>query len=254
MSHTNSTVNYNLPQFVTSDKPAWLTDINAAFYDIDASIKNAKDAGDMAQGDATQALSDASDASTAAAAADAKGAGAIASIESAFDPTTIYSVGQHVMYNNLLYVCSVAVVTPGPWTGSANWTRTTVDDQIASTNTNLATTDGKVNSATSTETDYIPITTYGGAVNCYKRNNVVTVTLNSFGTVTAPAAGRAYTIATIPTKYRPQVNMWFAGTRVSGYKYDSLQGYQINTSGEIITYVYGGSEITNGNFTISFIV
>lgn len=130
MSHTNSTTNYGLPQFLTSDKPAWLTDINNAFSDIDAGIKAAKDAGDGAQGDATQALSDASSASTAAAAADAKGAGAIASIEVAFDPTTVYAVGAKVMYNSLLYRCTVAVTTPGPWTGSANWERITVDGLI----------------------------------------------------------------------------------------------------------------------------
>lgn len=39
MSHTNSTANYNLPQFVGSDKPAWLTDINTAFSGIDTQMK-----------------------------------------------------------------------------------------------------------------------------------------------------------------------------------------------------------------------
>ena len=34
------------------------------------------------------------------------------------------------MYNNLLYRCTVAVTTPGPWTGSANWERITVDSII----------------------------------------------------------------------------------------------------------------------------
>lgn len=44
MSHTNSTTNYNLPQFVGSDKPAWLGDINPAMSAIDTAIKNASDA------------------------------------------------------------------------------------------------------------------------------------------------------------------------------------------------------------------
>lgn len=39
MSHTNSTTNYNLPQFVGSDTPAWLTDVNQAFETIDIKIK-----------------------------------------------------------------------------------------------------------------------------------------------------------------------------------------------------------------------
>lgn len=55
MSHTNSTTNYNLPQFVGTDKPAWLGDINPAMSAIDTAIKTAKDAGDTADGKATQA-------------------------------------------------------------------------------------------------------------------------------------------------------------------------------------------------------
>ena len=48
MAHTNSTPNYNLPQFLSSDKPAWLTDINNAFYDIDAALKANADAASAA--------------------------------------------------------------------------------------------------------------------------------------------------------------------------------------------------------------
>lgn len=43
MSHTNSTANYNLPQFVGTDKPAWLGDINPAMSAIDTAIKTASD-------------------------------------------------------------------------------------------------------------------------------------------------------------------------------------------------------------------
>lgn len=144
MSHTNSTTNYALPQFLTTDKPAWLTDINNAFLAIDNGMDAAKDAADNAQGDATQALTDAGNAATAAATADAKGAGAIASIEAPFDSTTVYDVGALVMYNNLLYRCTVAVVTPGPWTGVANWERVTVDTLIA-----------EFKAAVNTETDFL---------------------------------------------------------------------------------------------------
>lgn len=55
MSHTNTTPNYNLPQFVGTDKPAWLTDINQAFSGIDTAIKSAKDTADTATGSATTA-------------------------------------------------------------------------------------------------------------------------------------------------------------------------------------------------------
>ena len=133
MGHTNSTTYYNLPQFLTSDKPAWLTDINNAMSDIDTGLHSAQSDATTAGNNATQALTDAGNAATAAATADAKGAGACASIEAAFDSTTVYAVGAKVMYNSLLYRCTVAVDTPGPWTGSANWERITVDSLIAST-------------------------------------------------------------------------------------------------------------------------
>lgn len=132
MSHTNSTTNYSLPQFVTTDKPAWLTDVNNAYSAIDTGIYNAQTKANTADSNATQAITDAGNAATAAASADAKGAGAVASIADTFDATAVYSVGNYVMYNSLLYVCSVAITTPGPWTGSANWTRTTVENIIPS--------------------------------------------------------------------------------------------------------------------------
>lgn len=58
MSHTNSTANYNLPQFVGTDKPAWLGDINPAMSAIDTAIKNASDSASTADGKATTAQGD----------------------------------------------------------------------------------------------------------------------------------------------------------------------------------------------------
>ena len=69
MSHTNTTTNYNLPQFVPTAKPAWLTDINGAFSDIDTAVNTAQSDATTAGNNATQALSDASAAATAASAA-----------------------------------------------------------------------------------------------------------------------------------------------------------------------------------------
>lgn len=43
MSHTNSTSFMNLPLFVGSDKPAWLTDFNSAMQAIDNKCSNQKD-------------------------------------------------------------------------------------------------------------------------------------------------------------------------------------------------------------------
>lgn len=130
MAHSNSTPNYNLPQFLTTDKPAWLTDVNTAYSDIDTAIKNNADAATTAGNNAVQALSDAATAGNTATAADNKANGIIASISDIFDPSSAYAVGAVVMYNNLLYICTVAITVPGPWTGSANWNRITLEDMI----------------------------------------------------------------------------------------------------------------------------
>ena len=60
MSSTNHTTNYNLPQFVGSDKPAWLGDINPALSAIDTAMHT----------NATNAQQGITDASTAQTTAD----------------------------------------------------------------------------------------------------------------------------------------------------------------------------------------
>lgn len=46
MGATNKTTNYELPQFIGTDSPKWLTDINGAFAAIDAAIYAAKSEAD----------------------------------------------------------------------------------------------------------------------------------------------------------------------------------------------------------------
>lgn len=43
MSATNHTTNYNLPQFIGTDIPTWLSDFNGAMRTIDTSIKDVSD-------------------------------------------------------------------------------------------------------------------------------------------------------------------------------------------------------------------
>lgn len=130
MAHTNSTTHYSLPQFLTTDKPAWLTDINNAFSDLDTAVYNAQSKANTADTNASQALLDAADAASAASGADAKGSGAVASLADTFQTTETYAVGDLVIYNSLLYICTAAVSEPGAWTGSTNWSRTTLEGVI----------------------------------------------------------------------------------------------------------------------------
>lgn len=53
MSSTNKTANYNLSQFIGTDKPAWLSDYNQDMSKIDAGIDAAKNTADGADSKAT---------------------------------------------------------------------------------------------------------------------------------------------------------------------------------------------------------
>ena len=72
MGATNHTTNYNLPQFVGSDKPTWLGDVNGAMNLIDAQMKANHDLGTLAKTTADTAKTTADSASTLAGIADGK--------------------------------------------------------------------------------------------------------------------------------------------------------------------------------------
>lgn len=55
MASTNKTTNYDLSQFISTDKPAWLSDYNQDMSKIDTGIKNAADAATAAGGTASAA-------------------------------------------------------------------------------------------------------------------------------------------------------------------------------------------------------
>lgn len=61
MSHTNSTPNYNLPQFVGTDKPTWLNDVNGAMSAIDTQMKANADSATTANTQATTAVTNTGD-------------------------------------------------------------------------------------------------------------------------------------------------------------------------------------------------
>lgn len=56
MSATNHTTNYNLPQFIGTDKPTWLTDVNGALSAIDTQMKANADSATSASTNATTAI------------------------------------------------------------------------------------------------------------------------------------------------------------------------------------------------------
>lgn len=143
MSYTNTTPNYDLPQFEASDRMTPVADFNGAFSAIDAALKaNADNIADMdsdvaeAKSDAESALTTANSvastannallqaqtANTTAGNALSTANGAVTTANSAkataeasaenladeFDSSETYSVGDYVIYESVLYKCTVA--------------------------------------------------------------------------------------------------------------------------------------------------
>lgn len=59
MSSTNKTTNYLLPQFINTDKPTWLGDVNGAMSTIDSQMKSNADAASAAAATANAAATQA---------------------------------------------------------------------------------------------------------------------------------------------------------------------------------------------------
>lgn len=64
--HTNSTPNYNLPQFVSTDKPTWLGDVNGAMSAIDTAVAGVNSTATGADSKADNAVTTANTAATTA--------------------------------------------------------------------------------------------------------------------------------------------------------------------------------------------
>lgn len=137
MAHTNQTPNYELSQFLGTDKPAWLVDYNGDMEKIDLGLKAAKDVADSAKEEADQGAIDIAAVTVTANSADAKASGAVSDISDAYDATSTYDLGDLVIYNNLLYKCTTAITVPETFDGT-HWTRITIEELIDTINSNLS--------------------------------------------------------------------------------------------------------------------
>lgn len=146
MSHTNTTTNYGLPQFLSSDKPAWMADINVAFADIDSQMKTNADAASAAQTTADDAV--------------LNGAPGYSNLST-------YAVGDVVNYLGRVYKCDIAVTTPEAFDG-AKWSYyrlsdaseqlDVIDDEIGSTDISSIG-DGSITGAISTINSNLTVNT-----------------------------------------------------------------------------------------------
>lgn len=126
MAHTNHTPNYELTQFLGTDKPAWLVDYNGDMEKIDLGLKAAKDVADAAKAEADQGALDIAAVTVTANGAAAHSLAAISNFAEAYDATSTYAVGDYVVYENLIYECTTAISVPEAFDGT-HWSRVTVD-------------------------------------------------------------------------------------------------------------------------------
>jgi hypothetical protein len=81
MSHTNKTPNYDLPQFIGTDKASWLGDLNPAFLAIDTGMEANKVSAQSAEVSAEQASALAQSANSVANSANSSATSALTKID-----------------------------------------------------------------------------------------------------------------------------------------------------------------------------
>jgi len=168
MASTNKTPNYELSQFVETDRPAWLTDYNGDMRTLDTALKAVSDVASGASG----SISSLTDRMTAAEGAISKNAndidalearadtleaqaqstaGTIAGIQTEqtaqnlgieaatelgynlarpYDSASTYAVGDYVLFQNTLYKCVTAVST-GEAFDPTKWIAIKATDEIS---------------------------------------------------------------------------------------------------------------------------
>lgn len=87
MSHTNKTPNYDLPQFIGTDKASWLGDLNPAFLAIDAGMQ------------ANKVSAQAAEVSAGEASALAQSANSVANSANSVANRALDKIGNWVTYN-----------------------------------------------------------------------------------------------------------------------------------------------------------
>ena len=225
MSHTNTTSNYNLPQFVGTDKPAWLTDINQAFSAIDTAIKNTSDTANTASGNATTANNNIG------------------------DPSQLTTQNK----TNLVNAINETVVNVTTAQQTANSATSTAT--LANTNANKALTE--ISNINLTSFNDLTVTTTNGSVNTAN----VKVAKNSDGSL-AKIYGSIYmtgmtstaTVTISDTGLRPEEDIVINGACLSerfmstGDASIYPQSYTIKTNGTVEISVYGQSSEAPRNY------
>jgi hypothetical protein len=231
MAHTNQTPNYELSQFLGTDKPAWLVDYNGDMEKIDLGLKAAKDVADAAKAEADQGVIDIAAVTVTANSADAKASGAISDLSDAYDATSTYNVGDFVIYNNILYRCITAITVPESFDGT-HWVRTTVEEIITQINSDLT-------ELSTYEAQAFNPANYGNLYNFAKitrHGNVCMIELHGFKTMIPNYENTILGSGAIIQSLRPREDTVFTISDPSGTAYR----VRITAAGGMTVYMYSG--------------
>lgn len=218
--HTNSTTNYGYPQFVGTDKPGWLTDINGAFNDIDEDIKTAQTTADTAQASATiadgkavQAQADATTALNSAGTANTN-IGTMADLETTAKSSLVVAINEN----------------------KRNIDNFNLTNYVTVNTSDITVTNGTLSSSTlkyATNSDGSIAKIYG-TVNVTNVTGAVTV---SFPSTLRPSSDFNVECSVIDIGY-------WAGSDL----YPTVSSMKVNTTGVIEIYLYkADSQVTNIN-------
>lgn len=221
MSSTNKTTNYQLSQFIGTDKPAWLSDYNGDMGKIDTGIHNAQSAATAADGKAT---------------ANTSAIGTLSSLTTTAKTNLVSAI------NEVNTTAGTAVNTASTAAGNASQAKNEADALAAYLT---------MSSISQVGSDkYVPS---AGTVNTGKSS--VTVSTNStaslgkvYGSIrfTAPTAETAYTITlNIDSGIHPDADFSITPAGLGFEITASSVGLQY---GKIITLVFK----PNGNIQINF--
>lgn len=225
MAHTNQTQNYELSQFLGTDKPAWLVDYNGDMEKIDLGLKAAKDVADVAKDKADQGALDIAAVTLIANSAESKASGALANLADTYDATATYAVGNIVLYQNISYECIVAITIPEPFNGN-HWNRITFEELLNRVNVNIANLQENVFDVAeaSITAELTGVTIYNNRL--HKNVNVV----HLYAIMNIPAISSSGNwIASIPSEFRPSADRYIVGTAEDG----TTRAFDVTASGHL---------------------
>lgn len=235
MAHTNQTPNYELSQFLGTDKPAWLVDYNGDMEKIDLGMKAAQDVADAAKAEADQGALDIAAVTVTANSADAKATEALSNLADVYDATSTYAVGDLVLHEGILYRCTTLISVPEPFNGT-HWTRQTIENirDLLQTDINSKASAASLVPVTQTFQAATHTDLYGNA-RITKTGNVAQLEIHGFAALQGNYENTVLNAYEINEEFRPSEPVIFTKINPDGVVYRIM----ITPLGALTVYPYG---------------